>query len=185
MAKDQAKTVAKKTVVKPGDRGGTKKATDAVTYTHGTAAISFSADLALDDRAGNMTPAEVQRIAKPPLGIGLVCDKTAAAMEKDAAAGGSFTPPKDVTAANLREAGRQAEEIDLVIRDLEVLLAKVKQGNLIKDADAWDKLRAVNDQVKTQAKRNPQLLTVFADLIEYMARGPRTAKSAPPEGNGK
>ncbi len=62
---------------------------------------------------------------------------------------------------------------------------KVKQGNLIKDADAWDKLRAINDQVKAQAKRNPELLTVFADLIGYMSKGPRTAKNAPPEGNGK
>ena len=179
------KTSTREAPVQPGQREGTKKATGTVTYTHGTAAIGFSADLALDDRAGNMTPDEVLRTPKPPLGIGLICDKTAAAMEKDAAANGSFTPPKDVTPALLREAGRQAEDIDLVIRDIEVLRAKVTPGNRMKDAYAWDTLRAINHQVKAPAKRNPGLLTIFADLVDYMAKGPRAVKNVPPEGGGK
>ena len=79
-------------------------------------------------------------------------------------------------------AGDRAEAIDLVINDMEVVLQTLKQANLIFDAEAYEQLRKVNDQVKAQGKHDPELLTIFKDVIDYFARGPRAPKG--PSGGG-
>lgn len=186
MAGPKAGKTVKKSGAKPAAaKAGGKKAGGTVTITHGTASITFEARLALDPRAGTLTPEQVLRTPKPPLGVGLVCAKTATAIDNARKAGKSFVLPGGLTAEELREAGEKADDIDLVIRDVEVLLAKLKQGNLLFDATAWDKLRVVNDQVKTQGKRDPELLVIFADLIDYLAKGPRSPKNEKPEGGEK
>ena len=117
------------------------------------------------------------RIPKTPLGIGLISSQVAGILEKD---DGGFTLPKGVTATSLRTKGQRAEDIDGVIADLEVVLQTLKQANLLFDAEAWDHLRAVNDQVKAQSKRDKKLLAVFRPLIDFLAKGPRAPKKAAP-----
>jgi hypothetical protein len=70
----------------------------------------------------------------------------------------------------LRAAGARAESIDGVIADLTVVLDILKQANLLFDADAWEQLRKMNDQVKAQGKHEPDLLKIFDPLVKYMAR---------------
>jgi hypothetical protein len=143
---------------------------------HGTVKVTFADDLAPPPGAGNLSPDEVRGIAKPPRGIGLVCESTADALEK---AGTGFTSPGGVTPASLRLVGKRAEEIDQVILDLEVVLSTLKQANLLFDAQAWEQIRKMNDQVKAQGKHDPQFLTMFKPLIDFFARGGKVQAPAP------
>lgn len=145
---------------------------------YGSIVVTVPDALDPPEKAGKMAPVEVSRIPKAPRGLGLVCDKAAAAIKK---AGDKFTPPPGVTPDSIAAAGQKAEDVDLVIGDLEVVTQIMKQANLIFDAEAWEQLRKLNDQVKAQGKHNPELLTMFKDVIDYFARGPRRPKG-PPEG---
>ncbi len=132
---------------------------------HGTVSVTIDDSLTLPERAGNMSPDEVRRLPKARHGIGLVGTLTADALSK---AGPDFILPAGVTPDSLRAACKQSEDIDQVAVDLEVILQRVKQANLIFDADAWEMLRKINDQVKAQAKYQPELETVFSALREFM-----------------
>jgi hypothetical protein len=123
-----------------------------------------------------MTPDEVKRIPKARHGIGLLCEQAANAVEK---ADPTLMLPPGITAASLREAGKRAEEIDLYLRDLETLKFILQQTNLLFDAEAWEQVRALHDQVKTQGKRNALLLEQFSDLLHFFAQGPRPSGTRP------
>jgi hypothetical protein len=140
--------------------------------THGTVTLSFPDALALPEGSGNLSTDEVRRIPKAPRGLGLVCDDTADAMDK---AGSRFAAPPGITSEGLRIAGERAEGIDQVILDLEVVLNMLKQGNLLIDALAWEQIRKMNDQVKVQAKHEPELLIMFKTLVNLFTRGSRPA----------
>jgi hypothetical protein len=152
------------------------RASDTTTIQHGAVTLTIPASLQPPERAGRMTPDEVRRTPKVPLGIGLICEQVADGMEK---AEGRFAAPPGLTPADLAAAGQRAEQVDHVILDLEVILQTMKQANLLFDADAWDKLRQVNDQVKVQGKRNPELLAIFKPLSEFLTKGHRPTPSAP------
>jgi hypothetical protein len=88
-----------------------------------------------------------------------------------------------VTAATLRALGKRAEGIDQVILDLDVVLNRLKQANLLFDAEAWEQIRKTNDQVKVLGKHDPEVLVMFKPLLDFFARGPRTSAPAPsPQG---
>lgn len=148
---------------------------------HGHISVTIPDELDPPEKAGKMTPEEVSRIPKAPRGLGLACEKAAAAIKK---AGKKFTAPAGITPDGLVAAGDRAEGIDLVINDMEVVLQVAKQANLLFDADAYEQLRKVNDQVKAQGKHDPELLTIFKDIIDYFARGPRTPKGGGGEPKG-
>jgi hypothetical protein len=122
---------------------------------HGTVKVVIPDEFALPAQAGNMSPDDVRRIAKAPRGLGLVCDAAADVLEKSAS---KFSAPAGVTPATLRAKGKRAEGIDQVILDLEVVMNKLKQANLLFDADAYDEVRKTNDQVKAQGKRDPEVM---------------------------
>lgn len=144
---------------------------------HGTVSVSIPDEFALPAAAGAMSPDEVRRIPKAPRGIGLVCDAAADALEKS---GSKFIAPAGVTPASLRAKGKRAEGIDQVILDLEVVLNKLKQANLLFDADAYDEIRKTNDQVKVQGKRDPEVLVMFKPVVDFFARvRPGVAAPAP------
>ena len=143
---------------------------------HGTVTVTIADEFAPPPEAGNMGPDAVRRIAKAPRGIGLICDATADAVEKS---GAKFTPPAGVTPVSLRALGKRAEGIDQVILDLDVVLNKLKQANLLFDAEAWEQIRKTNDQVKVQGKHDPEILVMFKPLLDFFARGPRAAAPAP------
>ena len=140
----------------------------------GSAELTVPDHLTPPEKAGRMTPEDVKRIPRARRGIGLICDQAADAIEK---ADPSLMLPPGVTATSLREAGKRAEEIDLYLRDLDTLHHILQQTNLMFDADAWEQIRALNDQVKAQGKRNPLLLEQFRDLLAYFAQSPRSSGS--------
>jgi hypothetical protein len=152
----------------------------AKTITHGTITVSVPDHLAPPEKAGKMTAEDIARIPKPRRGIGLVCEQAAEAMAK---AADKFTPPPGVTADSLRDAGQRADEIDPFLIDIDVVREVLRQSNLIFDADAYEQIRKMNDQVKAQAKHNPELLTIFQNLLDYFARS--TSRKAPPAGEPK
>ena len=114
---------------------------------------------------------------QPPRGIGAATADTAEAMRK---AAGKFIAPADVTPDVLEKAGEHAEDIDHIIASLEVVLANLKQANLLLDGKAWELLRKVNDQVNAQGKTNPEILTMFLPLTRYMKRFGRTTRRKTP-----
>jgi len=133
-------------------------------------------DIEVPADAGKLSNDQVQAIAKPPRGIGSAASDTADAIRK---AEGRFVLPVGVTADGLEKAGDDAERIDNIIASVEVVLTTLKQANFILDGKAWEMLRKVNDQVNAQGKTNPEILTLFAPLVQYMGRfgrtGPRKA----------
>jgi hypothetical protein len=50
--------------------------------------------------------------------------------------------------------------------------------NLLFDADAWEQIRKMNDQVKAQGKHDPELMVMFKPLLDFFARGPRASAPA-------
>ena len=148
------------------------------TITHGTITVAVPDHLAPPEKAGKMTADEIARIPKPRRGIGVVCDQAADAMEK---AAGKFAPPPGVTADSLRQAGQRADDIDTFLIDIDVVREVLRQANLIFDADAYEQVRKMNDQVKAQGKHNPELLTIFQQLLDYFARSTRKAPAGEPK----
>lgn len=129
--------------------------------------VSIPDEFPLPSQAGSLSPEDVQRIAKAPRGLGLACDAAADALEKS---GTKFIPPAEVTPASLRTLGKRAEGIDQVILDLDVVLNKLKQANLLFDSAAWEQLRKVNDQVKAQGKHDPEVMVMFKPVLDFFAR---------------
>lgn len=81
----------------------------------------------------------------------------------------------------MRKAGQKADGIDLIIHDVEVVLNRLKQGNLLFDAEAYKLVRQVNDQVKAQSKHSPELAKIFAPLLQaFSALRGRRDDAEPP-----
>jgi hypothetical protein len=145
---------------------------------HGTVSVSIADDLTPPEKAGNLSADEVLRLPKAPRGLGLAGAHTADAITK---AGAKFTLPAEITAAKVQLACQKAEDIDQVIIDLEVVLTILKQTNLLFDAEAWEMLRRVNDQVKAQMKYAPELEGIFRTLLDFKARK-RSSGQGPSDG---
>jgi hypothetical protein len=149
------------------------------TIKHGTITLAIEDHLAPPEKAGKLSPQEIARIPRARRGIGLACAQAADAMEK---AGAKFTPPAGVTADGLRAAGKRAEDIDQYLLDLDVVRQILQQSNLLFDAEAWEQIRKMNDQVKVQAKHDPALALMFDQVLRFFALGPRPTRD-PSEGD--
>jgi hypothetical protein len=137
------------------------------TVKYGTVSITVPDYLVPPEEAGTLSPVEVSRIPRAPRAVGTLCDLAADGIER---AGKAFQAPAGVTADSLRKAGERADGMDQVIQDIEVLLNRYKQGNLLVDSAAYAIVRQVNDQIKVQAKQNPELNQFFAQLLQAMVK---------------
>ncbi len=143
---------------------------------HGKVSIAIPKELTPPKEAGKLSPEVVQRLPKPPSGIGSACEQAASAIDK---VGKLLTLPPSVTAKALREAGQRAEGMDEVVRDLDVLRATVQQANLIFDAEAWSLVRQVKDQVTAQSKIDPSLAAPFQPVLDYVGQVARRRPKKP------
>lgn len=145
----------------------------------GTVTVAYPDDIELPEKAGKMAPEEVGRLEKPRRGIGLACEKTAEAMIKNT---GRVTV-SGVDPDALVTAGRMAEDIDVVIADVEHVLMTLKQGNALLDSNAHLMLRKVLAAVRAAEKFDPKVADLFPHLTAYFAnsRGSSTG-GAPPGG---
>lgn len=139
--------------------------------TEGTVRVSIPEGIEIPERAGSLSTEEVRSYPNPRPGLGLVAAQTATEMEKS-----GFEVP-GVTAEELRRRGGMAEEIDEVIHDVELLLTKLKQANTMIDAEAYNLLRRVNDQVKSAAKFDASVKDRFSAITSYFGRSKRSGGS--------
>lgn len=150
------------------------------TLKFGSVSVTLADSLVPPEEAGSLSPTELARIPKAPRSVGALCESAADGIERAAKA---FQPPPGVTADALRKAGQRADGIDVIIQDLEVVLSRFKQGNLLLDAEAYKLVRQVNDQVKAQSKHSPELAKIFAPLLQAFSalRGRKDdAEPSPP-----
>lgn len=145
-----------------------------ITVKFGSVAVTTSDTLKLPNEAGNLSTEAITRIPKAPRSVGHLCVAAADAIEK---AGKTFTSPAGVTPDSLRQAAQRADGIDLIIHDLEVLLHRYKQANLLFDAEAFEQARKVNDQVKAQAKHDPEIAKAFSLVTQGFANVRGTHKT--------
>jgi len=148
------------------------------TISYGSVSVTIAENLMPPEAAGTLSPTEMARVPKAPRNVGAMCEDAADAIER---AGKLFVPPAGVTADKLRQAGERADGTDVIIHDMEVLLHRLKQGNVLHDADAYSLVRQVNDQVKAQAKLNPELNKIFALLLQGFATGRKSRPEPEPE----
>jgi hypothetical protein len=134
---------------------------------HGVVTLSVDDHLVPPPEAGNLTVEEVRRLPKARPGIGLACQASAQAIEQ---VGAALTLPPELSPEALRSAGERAEEVDQVIRDLELLLQRFRQANLIFDADALARLSQLNELVKLKARQTPEVETAFSVLRSFFKR---------------
>lgn len=143
--------------------------------TEGTVTIVIPDSIEIPDKSGMLKPDEVKRIPKARKGIGLACAAGAVEMNKK---GEEFKVP-GVDPTELDKVGAMAEDIDIVIEDLDVVLNKLKQANLLLDAKAFDLLGRLNDQIQAQGKRDPSLLVRFKTVLDYFRRRRTDGSSNP------
>lgn len=136
----------------------------------GTVKVTIPDGIEISERAGTMSAAEVRSFPKPRRGLGLASAQVATDMEK------SDLKVTGVTPESLRKYGQMAEDIDDVIADVEVVLAKLKQANTLIDSKAYELLRRVNDQVKTDAKYDNSVRERFASIYEYFSVSKKTSE---------
>jgi hypothetical protein len=141
---------------------------------HGAVSVVLPASVSLDSRAGKMSKKEVSRLLKAPHGMELAEEHAALALET---LGASFTAPIGVTPESLRKSGAtESFDLERVIGDLLFLLLQLKQGKLLIDHARHLQLRKLKDEVRAQAKYNPQLLLVFAPLLAPFEKSAQTRK---------
>lgn len=132
----------------------------------GSVTVVLPPSVQLPSSAGTLSVEEVQRLPRARKGVGLVCEQVATALEK--------APDVDVpgvTPDSLRRAGQAAETIDDVLADLGVVLERLRQANLLLDAEAHVLLRQVHAQVQARAKFDAGVAERFTGLSEYFGRG--------------
>jgi hypothetical protein len=138
----------------------------------GSVVVSLPSHIEIMPEAGKLTAEQLRSLEKPRSGIGLVCEQTAIAMQKDPA---RIAVP-GVTPEQLIEYGKQAEDIDSVIIDLIVLLGMLRQNNLLLDSRAHKALRRVLAAVRSQEKFDPKLSALVPGLIRYFSSSKPTEK---------
>lgn len=132
---------------------------------HGSVTVESAAPL--PEQAGHLSEKEVAHVTRAPHGIGLACADAADALEK---VGDRLLLPHDLTPSALREARDRAESLHRVVADIQAVLKTFQQGSLINDAHAYDLLRRVNDQLKVQLARDPELAGYFQQTLKFFAQ---------------
>ncbi len=130
--------------------------------TKGTVTVQYADNIVVPQRAGKMSIAEVQQLEKARSGVGVTAVLTAEAMRKY-----PEVAPGDVNADELERMGHQADDIDLVIADLEVLVNVFKQANLLIDSETNGMLRNVLAHVRGREKFDAGIVNYVPQLIEY------------------
>ena len=132
----------------------------------GNVTISIPDSIEIPDKAGEMSPEEVRRLPKARHGIGLTSGATAEAMDKDP----ERLAPHGVDKVRLAKLGEMAENIDNVIVDVEAITVRLKQANLLIDAEAHEELRKVLAFVRSQEKFDARILDLVPQLITYFSK---------------
>lgn len=134
--------------------------------TQGNVTISIPDSIEIPDKAGEMSPEEVRRLPKARRGVGPACNATTEAMNKDP----ERLAPHGVDKDRLATLGKMAEDIDNVLVDIEAITVRLKQTNLLIDAEAHEELRKVLAFVRSQEKFDARILDLVPQLISYFGK---------------
>lgn len=134
--------------------------------THGTIILTIPDLLTPPQEAGKLTSKQMQKIVKPPKGIGRVCIQAADAIDK---AGARFSPPPGVTAGAILDAGMRADTIDQFVLDLDVLRERMRQAQLIFNAEAYLMARKMNRAIKAQMGFDAAVGLMFQKVLDAFA----------------
>lgn len=134
---------------------------------HGNISLSIPGLPAFSERAGNLSKEDVLRLAKAAPDIAQACDDAADAVEL---AGPSFVLPAGVTPEELRAAGARTRTLDRSIAEAEYVLRVLKQSRLVEVNTSLQLVGQVNDQAKTQGKRQPRFRALFAKVSGFFKR---------------
>jgi hypothetical protein len=144
----------------------------------GSVSVQLPLHIELLPQAGKLTTEEVRTYEKARRGLGLACEQTAEAMRKNP----ERLPVVGISPDELQNHGKQAEDIDAVINDLENVLVIVKQNNLLLDARANQALRRVLAFVRSMEKFDPQLASLVPHLINYFSNRSASDEGAESQG---
>ena len=135
------------------------------TITEGNVSVVVPEHISIPVEAGTLSKDQVRRLIKARRGVGLACGATAQAMRTypDRLAVAGVSPDA------LDAAGRSAEDIDLVITNLEIVLTTLKQANLLLDAQAHELARRVLATVRATEKFDETVVDLVPQLIAYFA----------------
>jgi hypothetical protein len=143
----------------------------------GSVVVQLPIHIELLPQAGKLSAEEMRASEKARRGVGLACEQTAEAMRKN--------PERfqvvGISPDSLQSYGRQAEDIDSVIVDLETVLGILKQNNTLLDARAHQSLRRVLAYVRSMEKFDPKLAALVPHLIAYFAKRGQAAEAAESE----
>lgn len=131
----------------------------------GSVTVQLPEEIVVPTEAGHLSPAEVRRLPRARHGIGLAAEMTAAVLTKHP----ELIPSPGITPEELAAKGRAAENMDVVISEMEATLVTLKQTNLIVDADAHNALRRALASVRAAEKFDPMVSNLFPHLIRYFA----------------
>jgi hypothetical protein len=138
---------------------------------HGNVTITYGDHIQIPEEAGTLSAAVLSRMEKARRGVGITAVLTAASLRKQ-----PDLAPKGVTPDELESLGRQADDLDLVIADLEAILGTMKQANLIIDSKTHESLRKVLANVRSLEKFDAGVVDDVPQLIAYF-KNTRAAKS--------
>ena len=143
----------------------------------GGVTATISDEIALPERAGNLTPREVRRLPKARKGVGFVAQQTAEALRNV----GSRVVLQGATLDDIARAGKMAEAIDEPVNDAQYVAMVLAQANLLLDADAHVLLRKALTAVRAAEKFDPRVVDLFPALIDYFANSkPEDDDGVPP-----
>jgi hypothetical protein len=149
-----------------GKLGRAQKEEVMVEYKHGSLTLTVDDSVVFSKEAGTLSAKEVARLAKAPPGALPLCEDAASAIEK---AGGSFAVPPGVTPQSLRQTAARAQKLELMQKDAEVVVARLRQQAMLEKADAYEQVRKVNDAVKAQGKHNREVRTLFGRVLAFFS----------------
>jgi hypothetical protein len=146
-------------------------------FKHGSIVVTVPGIWSISEKAGNLSKDEVKSLAKAAPIIAQTCEDAADGIE---VAGPSFMLPEGVSADELRSAAIRTRALDKAIAEAEYVLVVLRQNRLLEVATSFELVGQVNDQGKTQGKRNPRFLELFARVFDFFKKAPRAKKEAEP-----
>ena len=136
-------------------------------YTYGSLTVGLPEHIEITDRAVNLPWDKAKHLARPRKGIERICREVADIMD----ANPDVAVP-DFSVDALRDASAKSESIKKHVIELESVLKTFKQQKLLYNNAAYELIRRVYSQVKSQAQFNARVEDNFSPLWDYFGRKP-------------
>lgn len=127
------------------------------------------------EQAGKLTAKELAREIKSYTGLGVCCQQTSQALHKNV----ERIAVPNVDLVQMEQESKQAEALSTLVNDLENVLLRLKQNQILLAARAHRKLIRVLAFVKAYQKSDPHILELFPHLDGYFSKKRRRISKTP------